>query len=275
MALQSSGQISLGDIAAEYGGSAPHSLSEYYGDGNAPSSGEIQLAADFYGTSSFTSLSASGGSVSTSGIYKYHTFTSSGTFTVSATGTSNTLEYVVVAGGGGGGKRHAAGGGAGGYRTGSTTTGTGSYGISIGGGGAGGTSWPGSAPNGGNQTVLQAAQSAAVLTVVVAVAEHQDRVIQVVVQLQVVQAAAVAVVMHQAATLAVLVAQAAQAQHGLMALHTQAAVAAHQVAQAEQAVAHLTTQQLPQIAVAVVVVATVIIQVVLADQALLSSDINT
>lgn len=52
MALQSSGQISLSEIATEFGGSAPHSLSEYYDKGNAPSSGEIQLAADFYGTSS-------------------------------------------------------------------------------------------------------------------------------------------------------------------------------------------------------------------------------
>ena len=52
MALQSSGPIALSEIAAEFGGSAPHALSEYYGDGNAPSSGEIQLAADFYGTSS-------------------------------------------------------------------------------------------------------------------------------------------------------------------------------------------------------------------------------
>ena len=51
MALPSSGEIKLSQIAAEFGGSAPHALSEYYGDGNAPSSGEIQLAADFYGTS--------------------------------------------------------------------------------------------------------------------------------------------------------------------------------------------------------------------------------
>ena len=50
MPLQTSGQIKLSEIAAEFGGSAPHALSEYYGDGNAPSSGEIQLAADFYGT---------------------------------------------------------------------------------------------------------------------------------------------------------------------------------------------------------------------------------
>ena len=59
MALQSSGQIKLSEIATEFGGSAPHSLSEYYGDGNAPSSGEIQLAADFYGTSNTISHSSS------------------------------------------------------------------------------------------------------------------------------------------------------------------------------------------------------------------------
>lgn len=45
------GQLSLGDIAGEYGGSAPHALSEYYNKGNAPSSGEIQIGADFHGTS--------------------------------------------------------------------------------------------------------------------------------------------------------------------------------------------------------------------------------
>jgi len=53
MALQSSGQIKLSEIATEFGGSEPHSLSEYYDKGNAPSSGEIQLAADFYGTSNY------------------------------------------------------------------------------------------------------------------------------------------------------------------------------------------------------------------------------
>jgi hypothetical protein len=51
MPLTGSGQISLSDIAEEFEGSAPHALSEYYNKGNAPSSGEIQLAADFYGTS--------------------------------------------------------------------------------------------------------------------------------------------------------------------------------------------------------------------------------
>lgn len=60
MALQGSGQIKLSEIATEFGGSAPHRLSEYYGAASGvPSSGEIQLAADFYGTSSCTSYTTS------------------------------------------------------------------------------------------------------------------------------------------------------------------------------------------------------------------------
>jgi len=45
------GQVSLSDIQTEYGGSYPIQLSEYYSKGNAPASGEIQLWADFQGTS--------------------------------------------------------------------------------------------------------------------------------------------------------------------------------------------------------------------------------
>lgn len=57
MALPSVGsQISMSAIAAEFGGSVPHKLSDYYGDGNAPASGEIQMSADFGGTTA--SLSA-------------------------------------------------------------------------------------------------------------------------------------------------------------------------------------------------------------------------
>jgi len=52
MGLQSSGSISLSNIAGEFGGSAPHSLSEYYGVASGvPASGTISLA-NFYGTSS-------------------------------------------------------------------------------------------------------------------------------------------------------------------------------------------------------------------------------
>ena len=55
------GQLSLGDIAGEYGGSAPHALSEYYSKGNAPGSGEIQIHADFQGTSNIFSFNISSG----------------------------------------------------------------------------------------------------------------------------------------------------------------------------------------------------------------------
>lgn len=54
MALQSSGAISLDDIATEFGGSTPHALSEYYGVATGiPSSGTIALS-DFYGASAST-----------------------------------------------------------------------------------------------------------------------------------------------------------------------------------------------------------------------------
>ena len=53
MALQSSGQISLSNIATEFGGSAPHALSEYYGSDTVTSSGQIAFS-NFYGTSNIT-----------------------------------------------------------------------------------------------------------------------------------------------------------------------------------------------------------------------------
>jgi hypothetical protein len=62
MALPSSGQITIGDIANEFGGSAPHSLSEYYRGGGlvpdsaanagVPTSGAISLS-HFYGATAF------------------------------------------------------------------------------------------------------------------------------------------------------------------------------------------------------------------------------
>jgi len=61
MALPSSGAISLSEIASQYGGTAPHSLKDYYRNGtegvpdtastqNIPTSGAIGLK-DFYGSS--------------------------------------------------------------------------------------------------------------------------------------------------------------------------------------------------------------------------------
>ena len=62
-------------------------------------------------------VTATGGTVTTSGDYKIHKFTGDGTFCVSCGGNdagSNTVDYLVVAGGGGGGQ--GLGAGAGGFR---------------------------------------------------------------------------------------------------------------------------------------------------------------
>ena len=49
MAIQGSGEIGMLDIVAEFGGTAPHGLNEYYGaSSGVPASGTIDMA-DFYG----------------------------------------------------------------------------------------------------------------------------------------------------------------------------------------------------------------------------------
>jgi len=96
-------------------------------------------------------FAASGGTETTSGGYKYHTFTSSGTFTVSS-GTK-TVDYLIVAGGGGGGSRHAGGGGAGGYRSGTFSASPQSYTVTVGAAGSGGVKNASLASNGGDSSI--------------------------------------------------------------------------------------------------------------------------
>ena len=97
----------------------------------------------------------SGGNITTSGSYRIHSFTSSGTFVVPSGVTLSNVEYLIVAGGGGGGGsaqgHQGGGGGAGGLRTsvvGATsgansspesrvTFTAGSYNVTIGAGGVG------------------------------------------------------------------------------------------------------------------------------------------
>jgi hypothetical protein len=104
--------------------------------------------------------SATGGTVTTDGDYKIHTFTGDADFIVATTGNSpiipaggpNTVEYFVVGGGGGagGGNATGGGGGAGGYRTnfptacGLVITST-TYPVSVGAGGSGNPGTPCSA----------------------------------------------------------------------------------------------------------------------------------
>ena len=64
-------------------------------------------------------ITATGGTVTTCGDYKIHTFTSDSTFTVCSVGNpagSTTVDYLVVAGAGAGGTDRGGGGGAGGMR---------------------------------------------------------------------------------------------------------------------------------------------------------------
>ena len=102
MAIESSGAISLGttagtdrSISAEFGGDVPHSLSEYYDKGNAPSSGEIQMGADFHGTSD---MQSSTGTTTTDGDYTVRTFTESGFLVLTE---DLDCEYLICGGGGG------------------------------------------------------------------------------------------------------------------------------------------------------------------------------
>ena len=56
MALPTSGTLSMSDIAGEFGGATPHSLSEYYGAATGvPTAGTISVS-DFYGTSAVATV---------------------------------------------------------------------------------------------------------------------------------------------------------------------------------------------------------------------------
>jgi hypothetical protein len=112
-------------------------------------------------------LSATGGTITTSGNDKIHTFTGPGTFTVSVAAvcaSNNVVSYMVVAGGGGGGGNDGGGGGgAGGFRedkspvtpytaspldgSGAITVSATSFPITV---GAGGTAGAPGGPSGGS-----------------------------------------------------------------------------------------------------------------------------
>ena len=146
MALQSSGAISLDDIHVELDATSGTTVSINDSDvrGLIGKSDEAQSAFnEFYGAANITYMAASGGTTSTSGNYKFHKFTSSGTFTVNTVasgGASTTVDYLIVAGGGAGGQTNSngyggGGGGAGGYKTGTVTvSSTGGNSITVGAG---------------------------------------------------------------------------------------------------------------------------------------------
>ena len=78
-------------------------------------------------------ITATGGTETTCGDYKIHTFTGPGSFSVCSVGNPaggpNNVDYLVIGGGGGGGADRGGGGGGGGYRE-SSGTNSGSYTVS-------------------------------------------------------------------------------------------------------------------------------------------------
>ncbi len=125
-------------------------------------------------------VTATGGTITTSGDFKVHVFTGPGTFTVCSTGNpagSNSVDYLVVAGGGAGGNNGGGGAGAGGFRisnslglpapttsplaspTAIPVTATG-FPITVGGGGAGTNNTPPYSLNNGSNSVFSTITSA-------------------------------------------------------------------------------------------------------------------
>ena len=93
-------------------------------------------------------ISATGGTITTSGNYKYHTFTSSGTFSVSSVPSGRTIDFILVAGGGGAANQRGGGGGGVVVKTAQSVS-SGSYSVSV---GSGGTFATNDGTNGGNTT---------------------------------------------------------------------------------------------------------------------------
>ena len=110
---------------------------------------------EFTFTAALPPLEATGGTVTDSGGYRYHTFTSSGTFELLSNPANINVEFLRIAGGASGGHWKAGGGGAGGVLFDAVVSATpGQYAVAVGAGGPGVTgddATPGA--NGNNSTV--------------------------------------------------------------------------------------------------------------------------
>ena len=97
----------------------------------------VSTTSTMYVIGGGVTVTATGGTITTSGSSKIHTFTTTGanTFTITSP-ASVSVTYLVVAGGGGGGVGRGGGGGGGGVLAGTTTLTAGTYTITVGAGGA-------------------------------------------------------------------------------------------------------------------------------------------
>jgi len=109
--------------------------------------GDISLVSTVDGTNEASAL---GGTITTTGGYRIHTFTNVGATNFVVSGGSLNCDVLVVAGGGGGGFKMGGGGGAGGYIYTNISVSTGIQNIVVGQGGAAGTASTGG--NGSNSS---------------------------------------------------------------------------------------------------------------------------
>lgn len=143
MALPTTGALSLNAIHIEAGGSSGTSCGINDSDIRAligKGSGVTMAFSEWYGASS-TPISASGGSIVTSGGFRYHRFTSNGTFSISSIasgGFSNNLTIFILGGGGGSSSYIGGGGGGGVAKVVTVAASTGNKTVTIGNGGADG-----------------------------------------------------------------------------------------------------------------------------------------
>jgi hypothetical protein len=108
----------------------------YYRVNTTTSNVEMYYNGAWYNMQYIGAITATGGTVTTSGNYKIHTFTQSGTFTVTDAPVGATVEVLIVGGGGGGGISLGGGGGGGAvFYNAAKTMSAGTYGITIGAGG--------------------------------------------------------------------------------------------------------------------------------------------
>ena len=114
LTVSPNGSEKIGGVAASIGLSTEgQSVTFVYVDANEGWKNTMDSTSNVIGN---PNLVATGGTITTTGDFKIHTFTGPGTFTVnqvSTTAANNTVSYMVVAGGGG---ANAGGGGGGGFR---------------------------------------------------------------------------------------------------------------------------------------------------------------
>jgi hypothetical protein len=122
--IPETGPVTIAQIAAEWQG--PEDLAELSKKSPILKSGTEEVSVDdFRGEYYYWGTEAVGGDITTDGEYRYHTFTTPGTFQITKGGFGqdyNTVDVIIVAGGGGCG----------------CPTNTGGSGAGVGGGGAGG-----------------------------------------------------------------------------------------------------------------------------------------